>query len=238
MSALDAISRVPAIPSTPAKLLATEFTECGGVMADDASVAVARLGGQARYWGRLGGNNPGTRILNQLTTEGVDVALVRRIQGCVSPSAAILVEAQGERPEGAYNDPETNVDASWLPLERDTECHAVRGDVRWPEGTAAAFDAAARRGILRVFDRDVGPREALIDLVQRATHVIFSEPGLARAAGDVWHGVFTPGLAEGRDVATAGRFTNAAAAIKCARAGRRLGTPRREEVATLMAAGF
>ena len=37
------------------------------------------------------------------------------------------------------------------------------------------------------------------------------------AAGDVWHGAFTLALAEGSDVATAGRFANAAAAIKCSR---------------------
>ena len=46
------------------------------------------------------------------------------------------------------------------------------------------FDAAARHGVIRrVFDGDVGPREALIDLAQRATHVVFSQPGLAHATG-------------------------------------------------------
>ena len=54
MSALDAIYRVAAHSGHPTKVLATGFTECGGGMAANASVAVARLGGQARYWGRLG----------------------------------------------------------------------------------------------------------------------------------------------------------------------------------------
>ena len=291
MSALDAIYQVPAIPPTPTKVLATGFTECGGGMAANASVAVARLGGEACYWGRVGDDTLGTRILAQLVAEGVDVASVRRIPGCVSPSAAILVDAQGERLVCAYNDPKLDADASWLPLERVAACHAVLADVRWPEGTAAMFDAAARLDLVRVFDGDVGPREALIALAQRATHAIFSEPGLAHAtgrsdaggalveiarsvrgivgvtlgadgflwregprelripapkvvaidtlaAGDVWHGAFTLGLAEGQDVATAGRFANAAAAIKCSRAGGRLGTPRREEVARLLSAGF
>ena len=56
------------------------------------------------------------------------------------------------------------------------------------------------------------------------------------AAGDVWHGAFTLALAEGRDVATAGRFANAAAAIKCSRGAGRLGAPSRGEVAALLAA--
>jgi sulfofructose kinase len=56
------------------------------------------------------------------------------------------------------------------------------------------------------------------------------------AAGDVWHGAFTLALSEGLDVAGAGRFANAAAAIKCSRASGRLGTPLRDEVTTLRSA--
>jgi hypothetical protein len=42
--------------------------------------------------------------------------------------------------------------------------HAVLADVRWPEGAAAVFAAAARHGVMTVFDGDVGPRDALLDL--------------------------------------------------------------------------
>ena len=291
MSALDAIYRVPAIPPTPTKVLATAFTECGGGMAANASVAVARLGGDACYWGRVGDDAVGTRILDQLAAEGVDISAVRRIPGCVSPSAAILVDEAGERLVCAYNDPGLDRDPSWLPLRQLAHCHAVLADVRWPEGAAAMFDAAARYGLPTVFDGDVGPRDALIDLAHRATHVVFSQPGLALAsatsapgeglaeiaksvrgivgvtlgaegflwrdgtverripapkvvvmdtlaAGDVWHGAFTLALAEGRDVATAGRFANAAAAIKCSRGAGRLGAPSRGEVAALLAAAI
>ena len=55
------------------------------------------------------------------------------------------------------------------------------------------------------------------------------------AAGDVWHGAFTLALAEGQDVASASRFANAAAALKCSRSGGRRGAPRREEVAAMLA---
>ncbi len=286
MSALDAIYRVPAIPATPTKVLATGFTECGGGMAANASVAVARLGGDAHYWGRLGADPLGDRILAELDQEGVDVGAVRRLAGRISPSAAILVDDRGERLICAYNDPELDTDPAWLPLERVAQYTAVLADVRWPEGARAVFDAAASHGVISVFDGDVGPREALIDLAQRADHVVFSEPGLAHAtgtsspgrglaavsgsgrgiagvtlgsegflwreggaerrtaapkidavdtlaAGDVWHGAFTLMLAEGHDVATASSFANAAAAIKCSRAGGRRGAPRRDEVLAL-----
>lgn len=287
MSALDAIYRVPAIPSTPTKVLASGFTECGGGMAANASVAVARLGGEAHYWGRVGADALGDRILAELAVDGVDVGGVRRIAGCLSPSAAILVDDHGERLVCAYNDPALDADPSWLPVDALAQCQAVLADVRWPEGASAAFAAAARYGILTVFDGDVGPRAALLDLARRATYVVFSQAGLAQAtgfglpeqglaaiagsvpgmvgvtvgadgflwreggaerrtrapkvkvvdtlaAGDVWHGAFTLALAEGHDVASASRFANAAAALKCSRSGGRRGAPRREEVAAML----
>ena len=152
-------------------------------MAANASVAVARLGGDAHYWGRLGADALGDRILAELAREGVDVGAVRRLAGRVSPSAAILVDDRGERLVCAYNDPELDTDPAWLPLERVAHCAAVLADVRWPEGARAVLDAAAAHGVISVFDGDVGPRDALIDLAQRADHVVFSEPGLERATG-------------------------------------------------------
>ena len=152
-------------------------------MAANASVAVARLGGEAHYWGRLGDDLLGTRILAQLAAEGVDVGGVRRIPGRTSPSAAILVAEDGERLVCAYNDPSLDTDGSWLPLQKISDFAGVLADVRWPQGAAAVLDAARRLGRVAVLDGDVGPPAALVDLAGRATHAIFSEPGLARAAG-------------------------------------------------------
>lgn len=184
MSALDAIYRVPAIPTRPTKVLATGFLESGGGMAANASVAVARLGGASNYWGRVGDDTLGARILAELAAEGVATDGVRRVRGCVSPSAAILVGDDGERLVCAYNDPRLPADASWLALDMVPGFEAVLADVRWPEGAAAVLDAARRAGRVAVLDGDVGPPEALVDLAARATHAIFSEPGLAQAAGN------------------------------------------------------
>jgi sulfofructose kinase len=49
-------------------------------------------------------------------------------------------------------------------------------------------------------------------------------------AGDVFHGAFALGLAEGMATESAGRFACAAAALKCTRFGGRAGTPTRDEV--------
>ena len=44
-------------------------------------------------------------------------------------------------------------------------------------------------------------------------------------AGDIWHGAFSLGLAEGQDEIDAARFANAVAALKCTRLGGRAGSP-------------
>jgi sulfofructose kinase len=56
------------------------------------------------------------------------------------------------------------------------------------------------------------------------------------AAGDVFHGAFAFGLAEGWDEPRSLRFAAAAAAIKCTRLGGRLGAPTRDEVEAMLAA--
>lgn len=184
MSALDAIYQLPAIPTAPTKVLATGFAECGGGMAANASVAIARLSGAASYWGRVGDDALGTRICAELAGEGVDVSCVRRIPGCVSPSAAILVAADGERLVCAYNDPKLDHDTSWLPMSNVAKFDAVLADVRWPTGAALVLDAASNAGKPAVLDGDIGPMDVLRDLTTRATHAIFSEPGLKQATGE------------------------------------------------------
>ena len=56
------------------------------------------------------------------------------------------------------------------------------------------------------------------------------------AAGDVFHGAFALAIGEGKTVAAAARFANAAAALKCTHLGGRLGAPTRAEVDALLAA--
>ena len=54
------------------------------------------------------------------------------------------------------------------------------------------------------------------------------------AAGDVFHGAFTLGLAEGASIPKAIAFANAAAALKCRTFGGRLGIPGRDEVEAVL----
>jgi sulfofructose kinase len=256
-------------------------------MAANAGVAAARLGAKAHYWGRIGNDPLGDRIIAQLAAEGVDITTVRRVDGCDSPSAAIIVDERGERLICVYDDPALDDDPSWLPLASVAEFNAVLADVRWPAGAASVLEAARAARVPTVFDGDTGPADALRDLAARADYSIFSEPGLAiasasaepgeglrrmarttpgvvgvtlgadgflwlergrerrarppairavdtLAAGDVFHAAFAVAVAEHCSIAGAAEFANAAAALKCARFGGRLGAPTRAEVEALL----
>jgi sulfofructose kinase len=54
-------------------------------------------------------------------------------------------------------------------------------------------------------------------------------------AGDVYHGAFALALGEGQDLASARRFSAAAAALKCTRFGGIAGAPSRQDVETFLA---
>ena len=54
------------------------------------------------------------------------------------------------------------------------------------------------------------------------------------AAGDVFHGSFAVGLAEGWDMERTIRFASAAAALKCLKFGGRLGAPTRAETLAML----
>ena len=178
-AAHDLIYRVPSIPATPIKVLATSFSECGGGMAANAAVAIARLGGEAVYWGRVADDALGRRIFADLEAEGVDVRSARRVPGCRSPCTSILVADNGERLVCSFADPALDSDPAWLPLAHIPSFDVVLADVRWPRGAARVLDEARGQHRPALLDADVAAADVLSDLSARASHVLFSEAGLA-----------------------------------------------------------
>jgi sulfofructose kinase len=174
----DSIYRVPSVPPPPNKVMASDCVQVGGGMSASAAVAVVRLGGRAEWWGRCGDDVTGDLIVDELRREGVEVARVRRVAGCRSPVAAILVDATGERLVVPYYDKALDSDPAWLPVERIAGFDAMLVDVRWPEGAGRGLDAARAAGVPAMIDADIAPPGVLEGLIPRAHHVVFSEPAL------------------------------------------------------------
>lgn len=167
----ETIFRVDEIPIGPGKIFPKETVDVAHGMA--ASAAAARLGASATPFSRLGQDDHGRRICDDLAAAGVDCSGVRLFPGIGSSPCTVIVD--GGRPVVPFFDARLPDDPGWLPMELVENADAVQVDVRWPKG-AAWLDAARNSSIPAILDADTGPRGALLDLAGRATHVAFSEP--------------------------------------------------------------
>lgn len=183
IAVLDLLFQMDELPAGGGKYYATAYREVGGGVAANAAVAVAALGGNSRYVGRVGADPVGSRIVAGLAASHVDVSGVEIRRGVGSPLSAVLVDAAGERiiinhtsdDLFAGDDPGTAGDIEGA--------DAVLVDVRWPVGAVTALQAAASAGIPAVFDFDRPMADGGANLLDRATHVVCSQAALAATTG-------------------------------------------------------
>lgn len=181
----DNVMKVEAFPAAGTKVQASNFVVTIGGQAGNASVAIARLGGNARYAGALGGQDDSIAnwIIEKLKAERVDCTHAVRVKGAMSSVSLILLDASGEktiatrRGEGLLSavpaDAEKAVD----------DIDAVLLDNRYPTFMMPIVAAATRRGIPRVLDLD---RPAPIDdpLLNASTHVVSSAEAMRGTTGE------------------------------------------------------
>jgi fructokinase len=97
---IDLLAREPPEIAAP-----RQFTEYAGGAPANVAVAVARLGGRARFIGMLGEDLFGDRLLAQLQRAGVDVGCVRRTAEAKTALAFVSLDARGERSFSFYRPP-------------------------------------------------------------------------------------------------------------------------------------
>jgi len=176
---VDLILAVDRVPQTAGKFFADASVESPGGPAATAAAAIARLGGRARFVGRLGGDTRGDRIVSVLEAAGVEVD-VERLADLSSPVSAVLVTPDGERT--IVNHTDARLFATPPPATAFAGADAVLADARWPLGAVAAMDRAAASGVPGILDLDLVPAadvDAFWPAVHAATHVVASAPGLA-----------------------------------------------------------
>lgn len=184
IAVLDQIYVVERLPAGDGKNFASGYREVGGGPAATAAVTIARLGGEAELWVRLGDDLCGNTILAELTAYGVETRSCRRFAGVLSSCSAVAVDPDGARTIIAFADPDLPADPTWLPVARIGNAGGVLGDMRWPEGTAKAFEAAYEASVPRILDADTVPEGILQTPYSLASHVLFSRPGLEAFTGE------------------------------------------------------
>ena len=179
---LDYVFEAEPPASNDSKTFARNYQQFGGGMAATASVSVVRLGGKSALWGRVGNDEAGERIRAGLARRGVQTEFLRQIDGAQSPVSSIVIGPQGVRQAVVFPGRNLDSDPDWLPLERITDTSAVLADARWPEAAMAVLERARANHIPAILDADIGPDPVPRELVELASHAIFSLPGLAQFA--------------------------------------------------------
>jgi sulfofructose kinase len=186
IAVLDTVFRVAQFPVPEAKTQASAFMIISGGCAANAAVAIARLGGRARFTGPLGGPASqeaiGDRIVAALAGEHVDCAWCPRVPGVPSSMSAICIDPQGERAIVNYRDDRLAAARPSDPSAIVATADAVLADNRFPEFVLPICEAARARGIPVVLDADMPMRTTDI-LLGVASHVVFSAEGLRATAG-------------------------------------------------------
>lgn len=177
----DLVFAVPSLPPTPQKLTATALTQGGGGMAASAANAAAALGGTVAWWGRVGDDDAGRELRDELAARGVAIH-THLVPGTQTPVAAVLVADNGERMLAVFRG-KLDDSPDWLPLAQVKNVQAVHADFRWTRGARALYEAARSAGIPRVLDADAGEPDSVRELLPLVDHAIFSQRGLAQLAG-------------------------------------------------------
>jgi sugar/nucleoside kinase (ribokinase family) len=180
----DIVMRVEHFPEPGTKIHASDFIITGGGCAANAAVAIARLGGDTRFAGPLGADNDAisTRIVADLTAEGIDCGGVERVQNGNASVSLILLDDQGEKIIATRRGTQLGERLPADPKKLVSDVDAVLVDNRFPEFVTAVCRAARERNIPVVIDLDQRTR---LDapLLALGTHVIASSEASRGSTG-------------------------------------------------------
>lgn len=182
IAVLDFIFRVERFPTTDTKAPMLEFLTTGGGCAANAAIAIARLGGSARFAGPLGADEHGVRVLEGLGHAGVDTAGAVRLAGAATCVSGIFLDRDGERLLTTRRDDALASARPQAPERMLSGVDALLVDNHFPHFVIAICEAARVRGIPIVLDVDK-PTASHDVLFGLATHAIFSAEALRATTG-------------------------------------------------------
>ncbi len=177
---MDLVFRVAEPIVAPVKYRASDSSLTSGGCALNAAAAVARLGGAAHLAGAIGTDAFGDLLVAEIGAEGVETGLLTRVAGAPTARSAVIVGPDGGRTIVNHRDPRLFDAEPSLPAPFPFD--AALADTRWPRGAARVLAAARAAGRPAVLDAEAPVAEAG-DALRVASHVAFSEQGLADWAG-------------------------------------------------------
>ena len=111
---MDLVLRVPRFPGPGETLTGTDVAIYSGGKGANQAVAAARLGAEVRFFGKVGNDDFGVRLLDELRENKVNVDAVEREHDCASGLASIWVNDDGENAIVLATEANGRVDGEYL----------------------------------------------------------------------------------------------------------------------------
>lgn len=173
----DFLFKVDRFPAPGAKVYAEALVATTGGCAANAAVAVARLGGVARFAGPIGDDDASARFADGMMRAGVDVDGVERIAGGTISVSGIFIDGSGEKMVATRAGQRLAEVCPRDPIALVADVDAVMADNRFPDFVQPICSAARWRGVPVIVDGDLaGPLDH--PLFASASHVVFSAEAL------------------------------------------------------------
>ncbi len=178
----DLIFSVPYHPNADEKIVADNFTGCGGGPAANAAVCVSRLGLKAAFAGFLGTDLYGDKHKDEFTQEKVNTNYLVRGPS-PTPLSAILVKPNGQRALINYKGETEYLPTDYLNLS-DLQTKVILFDGHEPDLSLSLVEFAQKHAIPTVLDAGslhIGTEQ----LMDKVDYLVCSEKFAKQVAGDV-----------------------------------------------------
>lgn len=167
------------VKGTKTRSTAARLIPGGGAL--NAASAIASLGGNACLAGAIGDDIFGTFLRQKITERGIDDQYVTTVAGAGTSCSAVLIDPDKDRTLVNHRDAAVTPNDFTLPSPFPFDAALV--DTRSPEAAARVMQAARHAQVPAVIDAEAPVAEAQ-QALSLATHVVFSEQGLADYIGN------------------------------------------------------
>ena len=177
---LDRVIKIEEFPEKPIKLVANGLEKRLGGPAPVASFAIKSLGGEAEFIGRFGGDDAADYLKSELLNSGISIQKSIDVVDAQTSQSHIFEDRKGERMLAVFNEEKLTKDKS-IPAFEFSENQSYLVDTNWIEAAHQVAVESYKYNVNCVVDLDNFTKSNLLDdVVNFASHPIFSETGLNR----------------------------------------------------------
>ncbi len=179
--AVDLVFEISDFPvkGTKNKALSSRMITGGGAL--NAASAIVSLGGQASLAGVIGDDIFGRFLREKFAERCIDDLFVQVKQDVATSRSANVISPDGDRTIINHRDAGLAPQEIDLPTEFPFDAALV--DTRWPQAALQIVEAARLQAKPTIVDAEAPVADALPAL-EAASHVVFSQQGLADFSGD------------------------------------------------------